>query len=362
MNDFLLKSYAYPLPQDLVADRPLAERDQSRLLVYDASLGQSTHTFFHKLSQHLPPQCLLVFNNTKVFPCRLQGKKRSGGKAELFVLSLRPNEEGLYECLIGSNARKDPGDQFIFGTNSGTNSGTRSELLVTIVKRSENETFLVNFDGPDITALLQREGQVPIPPYIRRGVSDGRDREDYQTVYARNLGATAAPTAGLHFTGPGMQALLEHGHEQAFVTLHVGPGTFRPVSAENILEHKMHSENFFIEQQSWRKIVQARATGRPIVAVGTTSLRALESAHGIKDFQADQVYPTKIFLYPGRPIHSIDGLITNFHLPESTLLMLVSALVGREKILALYNQAIEQRYRFFSYGDAMFITGIQHAK
>ncbi|MEK6625289.1 MAG: tRNA preQ1(34) S-adenosylmethionine ribosyltransferase-isomerase QueA, partial [Bdellovibrionota bacterium] len=261
--------------------------------------------------------------------------------------------EGLYECLMGSNGRKDPGDQFIFGSNL--------ELLVTIVKRSESETYLVNFEGPEIVSFLQAQGQVPIPPYIRRGTSDGRDRDDYQTVYAQNLGATAAPTAGLHFTRQGMKELLELGHQQTFVTLHVGPGTFRPVTSDNILEHKMHQESFFIERESWQKIQQARASGTPIIAVGTTSLRALESAHVHSPFETDKVYHTKIFLHPGQAIHSIHGLITNFHLPQSTLLMLVSALVGREKILSLYHEAIQQHYRFFSYGDAMFITGLEDA-
>ncbi|MBI2520208.1 MAG: tRNA preQ1(34) S-adenosylmethionine ribosyltransferase-isomerase QueA [Bdellovibrio sp.] len=354
MQDLQLKSYAYQLPPDLVAKRPLGQRDQARLLVYDSTTQQSTHTYFHQLSHHLPAKCLLVFNNTKVFPCRLQGKKKSGGQAELFVLNLVPDSEGLYECLMGSNGRKDPGDQFLFGPNC--------ELLVTIVKRSENETYLVNFDGVEITPFLQSQGQVPIPPYIRGGISDGQDRDDYQTVYAQHLGATAAPTAGLHFTAAGLEELRLQGHQQAFVTLHVGPGTFRPVTSDNIQEHKMHSESFFIAQDSWNKIQLARANGTPIIAVGTTSLRALESAHRSPLFMPDKSYATKIFLYPGQPICSINGLITNFHLPQSTLLMLVSALVGREKILSLYQEAIGQRYRFFSYGDAMLVTGLSYAK
>ncbi len=354
MKDFLLKSYDYSLPPNLVAERPLLERDQSRLLVHDLAGHRTTHALFHQLAQHLPPRALLVFNNTKVFPCRLQGKKKTGGKAELFVLSLAPDQDGLYECLMRSNGRKDVGDQFLFGS--------KSDLTVTIVKRTENETYLVNLSGVNIATLLESEGQIPIPPYIRNGVSDGNDRHDYQTVYARNVGATAAPTAGLHFTQKALTALLEQGHEQAFVTLHVGPGTFRPVMTENILEHKMHQESFFIEQASWSKIKKARAEGTPIIAVGTTSLRALESAMLTPHFEADQITNTKIFLYPGKSIRSIDGLITNFHLPQSTLLMLVSALVGREKILQLYQEAIQLQYRFFSYGDAMFITGLEHAK
>ena len=334
-KDFCLSSYHYTIPEELIAQRPLPRRDQSRLLVYDASTGEVRHTHFHQLPNLLPPETLLVFNRSKVFPCRL-----SGDKWEIMLLSLK-EQNGRWRCLIRSNKKKRIGQTYSL-------SGS---VEARIEKINGDGTFQISF--PPHNRLPLEHASVPIPPYIRDGKADEQDWQDYQTRYAREVGSVAAPTAGLHFEEHTLQTLAEKGINSAHVVLHVGPGTFAPVKTEDIREHTMHSEEYFIDRANWEKIRRAQT----IYAVGTTSLRVLESIR-TRDFAPDSFHSTDIFLHPGTPVESIDGLVTNFHRPGSSLLMLVSALIGREKTLELYSLAIEKKYRFFSYGDAMLIMNL----
>lgn len=340
-EDLLLTSYDYDLPEELIAQRPAAE---SRLLVYNARTGEVVHETFSQIGKYLPPETLLVFNRSKVFPSRLLGKKASGGAAELFLLSLTRNPDGAYPALIKTTSKKKLGTTFFFPQN----------LEAEIAAIYPDGTFGVTFNNEDIRSYLYDYARIPIPPYIRNGESDERDREEYQTIYAREEGSVAAPTAGLHFKEDLLSKLKALGMETASVTLHVGIGTFRPVKTENILDHQMHSEHFFIDRENAEKINAARTKGKKIFAVGTTTLRTLESSYG-RELVPGEMYSTSIFLHPGVQVKSIDGLLTNFHLPQSSLLMLVSALTGRKKALELYDIAIKERYRFFSYGDAMLI-------
>ncbi len=338
--DLLTSSYDYELDPSLIAARPANPRDESKLLVYYAESDRVEHRVFRDLPEILQSGDQIVFNQSKVYPCRILGQKPTGAKAELFLLSLTPTE-GLFPVMIKSNGKKNIGDKFLC-----------NELIFEIIKRGEEAVFWVglSMSGAELYDYLEQVGNIPIPPYIREGKADDKDKEDYQTIYAKNTGSVAAPTAGLHFTEKLFNRLDERGISRAFVTLHVGMGTFRPVQAENILEHKMHSETFEVDAENIAKIKQAQNR----IAVGTTSLRVLESIYN--DGQFDRLQgDTDIFLYPGIEVKSIGGLITNFHLPKSTLLMLVSSLVGREKTLELYNIAVEKRYRFYSYGDAMLI-------
>ncbi len=336
--DLKLSSYDYYLPDELIAKRPASRRDNSRLLIYHHQSGEIVHTTFNKLPSYLPKQSLTVFNQSKVIPARLLGTKHSGGKSELFMLSLE-EIDGAYEVLIKCRGKKKIGDRFVFDDG----------LEATIVAVGEG-SFKVSFNKDNLVNYLERFGKIPIPPYIRGGESDDDDRTDYQTIYARNEGSVAAPTAGLHFTDRVMEQL-----DPAYVNLHVGLGTFAPVKTDNLEDHKMHREKYFIDSTNLEKLNQARTDQRKIVAVGTTSLRVLESFWNNSWPAPDQHCHTEIFLHPGVEVNSIDALITNFHLPKSTLLMLVSSLIGREKTLELYRIAIEQKYRFFSYGDAMLI-------
>lgn len=343
MNDFSLQSYDFPLPPELIADRPVSDRHSSKLLVYNHKTGEITHSCFREINQFLPPEATLVFNRSRVFPCRLLGRKLTGGEVELFLLSLISSEEH-YPAMLRASGKRKEGDFFEFG-----------KLTAVITRVLGDGTFLVkfNFNHDELLSFLEEEGRIPIPPYIRGGQSDAQDKLQYQTVYAKETGSVAAPTAGLHFSQELLEELKAHGHPLATVTLHVGAGTFAPVKAENILEHKMHAELFTIDAENL-KTIQA-ATYR--VAVGTTTLRTLESSwrDGNVRFEGNGFQSTDIFLHPGKQVHSIDALVTNFHLPQSSLLMLVSALVGREKILEIYRIAIENKYRFFSYGDGMLI-------
>jgi len=342
-HDFLLSSYDYDLPDQLIASRPAAGRINSRLLVYNAKTDEVIHTNFYELTKHIPQDSLLVLNQSKVFPCRLRGSKPSGGKVEVFFLSAYPDENNQYRVLIKSNGKKKIGDTYNFA----------DELIVKIENISEGH-FYVSVSCDELITYLDQHASIPIPPYIRGGESDDRDKSDYQTVFAKQVGSVAAPTAGLHFTDELFKKLEEESNvKRAQVTLHVGLGTFAPVKTDDIREHDMHSESYFVEDEQWSKIVSAKKR----VAVGTTSLRTLESIWkmGVDNLQCDSVYDTNIFLHPGVDIQSIDALITNFHLPKSTLLMLVSSLIGREKTLELYKTAVENEYRFFSYGDAMLI-------
>jgi S-adenosylmethionine:tRNA ribosyltransferase-isomerase len=343
--DLNLESYDYELDKSFIADRPIAGRHHSKLLVYNATSGEVVHTNFLELDKFLPQNSTLVMNQTKVFPCRLLGNKSTGGKIEVFFLSL-VHEAGQYPAMIRARGKKNIGDTFEFG-----------ELVVEISGISGDGSFLVKVNclHSSLLEYLDLHAEIPIPPYIRGGLSDEKDLEDYQTMFAKNLGSVAAPTAGLHFTKEVFEKLDNAKVNKAFVTLHVGAGTFKPVISENILEHKMHSEIYDIDDKN----LELLNNGQKIFAVGTTSLRVLESSFENGKIQlpaADKKpYSTDIFIYPGKEVKSISGLLTNFHLPKSSLLMLVSSLVGREKTLELYEIAKQNDYRFFSYGDAMLI-------
>ena len=338
--DGLLSSYHFDLPTELIAQRPA---DVSRLLVYKMSTNEIIHDIFPNIGNYLPPESLLVFNRSKVFPSRLLGTKKSGGKAELFVLETK-SRDGIYPVLIKTRSKKKLGDQFFFPGN----------VMATLKTVFNNGTFGVSFSTDDLASYLEENAKIPIPPYIRNGESDEQDRINYQTTYAKEVGSVAAPTAGLHFTHELLASLKSQKINTAFVTLHVGLGTFKPVTSTNLDDHQMHSENYFFDLEFEKKLREARANHQKVFAVGTTSLRVLESSFE-KNLVANEMHSTQIFLRPGAEIKSIDGLITNFHLPESTLLMLVSTLIGREKTLELYNIAIQEKYRFFSYGDGMLI-------
>jgi S-adenosylmethionine:tRNA ribosyltransferase-isomerase len=344
MTDFDLKSYHFDLPSELIADRPVPDRHSSRLLVYNKQTDEVFHSTFRELNRFLPSHSTLVFNRSRVFPCRLLGHKASGGEAEVFLLSL-VQKNGLYPAMIRASGKRKAQDKFLF-----------SNLTITLEEVVGDGTFLVSSSLPhsELLDLLEIIGKIPIPPYIRGGESDDLDKKTYQTVFAKETGSVAAPTAGLHFSQELLDELSQAGHDLASVTLHVGAGTFSPVKSDNILDHKMHEELYSIDAENLKKINSSEYT----IAVGTTSLRTLESAWDGEKVSFDPssgFASTSIFIHPGKKVHSIDALITNFHLPESSLLMLVSALIGREKVLALYKEAIAKRYRFFSYGDGMLI-------
>lgn len=341
--DLLTESYSYELDPSFIASRPAQRRDASKLMVYNSKTSEIIHTIFSEIDKFIEPGTLLVKNQSKVFPCRLFGEKSSGGKVELFLLSLIAID-GNYPAMIRSNGKKRIGDKFQFG-----------DLEVEIKERGEEGDFLIKVNlAPDkFLDFLERNANVPIPPYIRDGIADEKDKDDYQTIFAKNMGSVAAPTAGLHFTQEVFGKLTKKGVDHASVTLHVGAGTFKTVQSENINDHIMHSENYTVSHDDLEKLNSSSKR----IAVGTTTLRVLESSFdGSKfDIEADKLYSTNIFLHPGVEVNSIKGLITNFHLPKSTLLMLVSSLIGREKTLELYEIAKNKNYRFFSYGDAMLI-------
>ena len=344
MNDLLLSSYDFDLPPELIADRPVPDRHSSRLLVFNEATGQITHSTYRQIGDFLPQESTLVFNRSRVFPCRLLGKKLSGGDAEVFILSLL-TEDDSYPAMIRASGKRKVGDEFTFG-----------DLKADLIEVKGDGTFRVKFNCSHDELLNQLEeiGKIPIPPYIRGGESDDLDKKTYQTIYAKETGSVAAPTAGLHFSEELLSDLKKQGHTLASLTLHVGAGTFAPVKAENILEHKMHEEFYSIDPENLGLIQAAKFR----IAVGTTSLRTLESAWQNGNVQFDQssgFRGTSIFLHPGKEVHSINALVTNFHLPKSTLIMLVSSLIGREKTLELYRIAVKERYRFFSYGDGMLI-------
>lgn len=342
-KDLLLGSYNFDLPKDRIADRPVEGRHNSKLLVYNVKDDSITHTTFKEVHEFMPKDSLLVLNQTKVFPCRLFGNKISGGKCEVFILSLVPDEYG-YKVLIKASGKKKIGDIYKFSL----------ELESEISHSYNDGTFAVKFNVKELESTLHQIGKIPIPPYIRGGESDESDLLDYQTVYAKDTGSVAAPTAGLHFTNDVFDSLSSKNIDKAYVTLHVGLGTFAPVKEDNLKDHKMHSEKYFVTSSNLEKIRSAKK----VFCVGTTSLRVLESSineNGDYNILPNKIYDTEIFLHPGVEVKSIDGLITNFHLPKSTLLMLVSSLIGRDKTLELYNEAVRMNYRFFSYGDAMLI-------
>jgi len=333
--------FAFELPRELIAQVPLPERSASRLLLLDAAAGRREDRVFRELPDLLRAGDLLVFNDTRVFPARLHGHKSTGGAVEILVERIT----GKHEATVQLGVSKKP------------KAGARIELADgshAVVLGRDGDFFQLRFDAPQALAQwLAGRGEVPLPPYIERQ-PDAADRERYQTVYAREVGAVAAPTAGLHFDAALLAALAARGVAFGYVTLHVGAGTFQPVREDEVEAHHMHREWLRVDADLIARIEATRAAGHRVVAVGTTVVRALESAYRdgrLQPFAGE----TQIFIYPGYRICSIDGLITNFHLPESTLLMLVSAFAGREYMLDAYRHAVEQRYRFFSYGDAMLI-------
>ncbi|MCI9322534.1 MAG: tRNA preQ1(34) S-adenosylmethionine ribosyltransferase-isomerase QueA [Lachnospiraceae bacterium] len=336
--------FYFDLPQELIAQDPLEDRSSSRLLMLDRDTGQTRHEIFHNIPQYLRPGDCLVLNNTKVIPARLLGE-REGTGAHVEVLLLKRREKDVWETLVKPGKKCRPGTELIFGEGL-----LRGQVLETV----EEGNRLIRFTYQGIwEEVLDQLGEMPLPPYITHKL---QDKSRYQTVYARYEGSAAAPTAGLHFTRELLEAIREMGVEIAYVTLHVGLGTFRPVKEENVLEHHMHSEYYQVTQEAAQQINAAKAAGGRIICVGTTSCRTLESAAD----ENGQVRPgcgdTEIFIYPGYRFRVLDGLITNFHLPESTLVMLVSALAGRERVLSAYEEAVRERYRFFSFGDAMFVV------
>ncbi|WLQ17299.1 tRNA preQ1(34) S-adenosylmethionine ribosyltransferase-isomerase QueA [Hahella aquimaris] len=333
--------FDFDLPPELIARRPLAERSSSRLLCLDADTGEINHRGFKDLLGMINPGDLLVFNDTRVIPARLFGQKRSGGKVEVMVERV----VSLTEMLAHVRASKAP--------KPGVEILIEDNYVLTMVEREGDLFRLRVSEGGSVSELLEACGHMPLPPYIDRE-DDLSDRERYQTVYSRQPGAVAAPTAGLHFDEPLLRALAQKGVETAFVTLHVGAGTFQPVRVDVVQDHRMHSEYLEVSADVCEQVRKVKAAGGRVIAVGTTAVRALETASRsgtIEPYAGD----TSIFIYPGYEFVTVDALVTNFHLPKSTLLMLVSAFAGREHILAAYQEAIEQRYRFFSYGDAMFL-------
>lgn len=341
--------FSFQLPEELIAQYPLAERSASRLLCLDGSSGEITHRQFTDVLDQLTPDDLLVFNNTRVIPARLWGQKETGGKLEILLERVTGSHTALAHVRCSKSPR--PGARLLLAAQQGGPPGEHS----VVVTAREGELFALSSEGgPPLATILQTIGHMPLPPYIERQDEDA-DQERYQTVYAEREGAVAAPTAGLHFTEALLEEIEAKGVQRATVTLHVGAGTFQPVRAENIEEHNMHAEFVEVDQGVCDAVMATRDRGGRVIAVGTTAVRSLESASQsgtIAPFTGD----TDIFIYPGYIFRSVDAMITNFHLPESTLLMLVSAFSGRDAILRAYREAVEERYRFFSYGDAMFLT------
>ena len=338
-----LSDFNYSLPDELIAQEPSKNRDESRLLVLDKQTGEIEHRIFKDIVEYLNHGDCLVLNDTRVIPARLYGvKEGSGGKIE-FVLLKRMSID-TWEVILKPGRKAKPGARFIFGDG---------ELVAEIIKIVDDGNRIVKFQFNGIfEETLDRLGIMPLPPYITKQLED---KERYQTVYSREKGSSAAPTAGLHFTKELLEAIQGKGIDIAYVTLHVGLGTFRPVKVENILEHKMHTEYYSISEGTAEKINKAKTNGQRVIAVGTTSCRTLESASDENGKISSGSGWTDIFIYPGYKFKVLDALITNFHLPESTLLMLISAFSSTEIILKAYETAVKKKYRFFSFGDAMFI-------
>ena len=334
--------FHYDLPEELIAQTPLEKRDSSRLLAMDRQTGEISHEHFYDIIGHLRPGDCRVMNDSRVLPARLLGRRPSGGAVE--VLLLRDLGERKWECLCKPGRKMQVGNQVIFGGG---------ELTATVVEVQDTGNRVVEFQYEGIfLEVLERLGKMPLPPYIKAELAD---QERYQTVYSREVGSAAAPTAGLHWTKELLDQAREKGVKTAFVTLHVGLGTFRPVKAVEITDHHMHAELCMISQETADILNQTHAAGGRIICVGTTSCRTLESlVNEDGTFEAKSKW-TEIFIYPGYTFRAMDGLITNFHLLESTLVMLVSAFAGREKVLHAYEEAVKERYRFFSFGDAMCI-------
>ena len=338
-----VKDFYFDLPQELIAQDPLEDRASSRLLVLDRSTGEVEHRKFRDILEYLNPGDCLVINDTKVIPARLIGSKE-GTDAKIEVLLLKRKENDIWETLVKPGKKARPGTVIRFGDGI---------LKGTVVDVVEEGNRLIQFSYEGIfEEILDQLGQMPLPPYITHQL---KDKNRYQTVYAKHEGSAAAPTAGLHFTKELLQEIEDRGVKIAHVTLHVGLGTFRPVKVENVLDHHMHSEFYVVEESEAEKINSTKREGGRVICVGTTSCRTIESASDENGVLKAGSGWTDIFIYPGYQFKILDCLITNFHLPESTLVMLVSALAGREHVLAAYEEAVKERYRFFSFGDAMFI-------
>lgn len=335
--------FYFELPQELIAQTPLERRDASRLMLLDKYTGETGHRHFYELPELLRPGDCLVLNDSRVLPARLFGNRESGGAVE--VLLLRELGKNKWECLTRPGRKTRPGTELSFGDG---------ELAGTVLDVVSDGKRVIEFKYEGIfLEVLERLGRMPLPPYIK---AELKDRERYQTVYSREPGSAAAPTAGLHFTMPLLEKISAMGVKVCYVTLHVGLGTFRPVKEDEITEHEMHSEFCIVPEDTARIITQTKRSGGRVVCVGTTSCRTLESFAADDGSMEAQSGWTNIFIYPGYRFKCVDALVTNFHLPESTLIMLVSALAGRENVLAAYREAVEEKYRFFSFGDAMLIS------
>ena len=339
-----VKDFYYDLPQELIAQDPLEDRSSSKLLVLDKETGEVEHRIFRDILSYLKPGDCLVINDTKVIPARLIGSKE-GTDARIELLLLKRRENDIWETLVKPGKKAKPGTVIHFG--DGLLKGTILDVV-------EEGNRLIQFSYEGIfEEILDQLGQMPLPPYITHQL---QDKNRYQTVYAEHEGSAAAPTAGLHFTKELLKEIEEMGVKIAHVTLHVGLGTFRPVKVDNVLDHHMHSEFYMVEEDQAAIINETKKNGGRVICVGTTSCRTIESATGEDGILKAGSGWTEIFIYPGYRFKMLDALITNFHLPESTLLMLVSALAGRDNVMAAYEEAVKERYRFFSFGDAMFIS------
>ncbi len=337
-----VSEFNYELPEELIAQVPIQKRDESRLMVLNRKEKTIEHKTFKDILDYLKPGDVLVRNNTKVIPARLYGKKDTGANVEFLLLNRI--EGDIWESIVRPGNKLHVGTKVIFGDGL-----LQAEILDTMPGGTRKVQF--SYDGI-FNEILDKIGLMPLPPYIHETL---KEKDRYQTVYAKYEGSAAAPTAGLHFTDELLKELSKKGVEIANVTLHVGIGTFRPVKEETVEEHEMHSEHFYIKKEDADIINKAKKEGRRVIAVGTTSCRVLESIASEEGYVEEQERDTNIFIYPGYKFKCIDGLITNFHLPESTLIMLVSALAGKDYVMSAYNEAVKERYRFFSFGDAMFI-------
>ena len=337
-----LTDFNYELPEELIAQHPYDKRDEARLMVLDREKQTIENKIFKDIIDYLNPGDCLVINDTKVIPARLYGKKETGANVEFLLLN--QIEGDIWEVMVRPGRKLLPGAKVSFGEGL-----LEAEILEILEGGNRKVSFKYN---GIFNEILDKIGLMPLPPYIKESL---KEKDKYQTVYARDLGSSAAPTAGLHFTEELLEQIRKKGIEIAKVTLHVGIGTSRPVKVENIEEHKMHSEHFYIKEVEAEKINNAKKNGKRVIAVGTTSCRVLESIANEDGYVEETEKDTSIFIYPGYKFKCIDALVTNFHLPESTLLMLVSALAGREYILKAYNKAVEDKYKFFSFGDAMLI-------
>ena len=339
--------FYFDLPEELIAQDPLLDRSSSRLLMLDKTNGETKHETFKNIIDYLKPGDCLVLNNTKVIPARLIGNRETGGQVE--VLLLKRHQNDVWETLVKPGKKCKPGAKLSFGEGL-----LKAEVLETV----EEGNRLIKFEYEGIfEEVLDKLGEMPLPPYITHKL---QDKNRYQTVYAKYEGSAAAPTAGLHFTNELLKAIEEKGVKIAYVTLHVGLGTFRPVKVDNVLEHHMHSEYYEVSKEAAEAINSTKESGNKVICVGTTSCRTIESAADENGHLEPKCDNTEIFIYPGYQFKVLDELITNFHLPESTLVMLVSALAGKENVLNAYHEAVQEKYRFFSFGDAMFIrNGLQ---